>query len=249
MAFSCLNPDFSIRCLPEDVVFDVEKARLVEGSEVFSDMFNCCELEKEEKLTRSMDVYEFAGDFSLVLRLLHDTPSNSIPLPKSKGQHVSDSIAAIPLPILPRLFALADKYAFTSSVLQGMYSHLDMHTTASPLKVYGIAIRLSLQDIADAASAFLIAPPLHTYASHEIKDIPTADAYHDLLLLQHHRSVKIKELLENAQLFPHGYGACPTHATSIKARWEKERSILLPRTDAGGLIIPLTYLSGILLRK
>ncbi|KAI5124462.1 hypothetical protein M0805_008345 [Coniferiporia weirii] len=226
MSFSYPDPDFSIRCLPEGIEFGVKKAKLAEGSEVFFDMFSCCEQEKEP--AHDMEVYESASTFSILLRLLHDPPSVC---PKEGGR--TELNAVIPLPILPRLFYLADKYAISASITHNLHTHLAKHASTSPLVVYGLATQLSLPDIADEASAFLVSLPLHAYKPEEIKVIPAAEAYHRLLQLQRHRTLKIRELLANTDLFPHMYGACPVHVNSAKAIWEKERGMLVLRTDAG----------------
>ncbi|KAH8120551.1 hypothetical protein DFH11DRAFT_71694 [Phellopilus nigrolimitatus] len=232
--------DFFIHCLPEEVLFGVKKVQLAEGSGVFSNMFLCCEQGKGtmNTPTRTLEIYESANMLSLLLHLLHEPPS-----PYSKDEISSESrdfgkyaivapTSAIPLPLLPALFQVADKYALALPTIHALQTHLAAYVSTAPLVVYGLATQLSLPFIADAASAFLITPPLHTYSLEQISAIPTAEAYHTLLLLLHHRTCRIKELLLHEDLFPHGYGVCLSHRDSAKLLWEEKRRALLPHVDA-----------------
>jgi len=239
MAFSCPEPDFVIRCLPEDISFGVKRDKLAEGSHVFADMFSCCDRDCPEPESKSADVYESASTFAILLRLLHDPPADyPVTNRKERGfpkYAIINPESAIPFPILPVLYDLVDKYAVSPQVLQALNSNLQAYSSTFPLKVYGLATRMSLDSIADEASAFLIQPPLHTYTSEEVKIIPTAEAYHKLLTLQHYREEKIRDILAHEQLFPHGYGVCNTHKETALNSWGRKKKSLLTsgRIDAG----------------
>ena len=140
---------------------------------------------------------------------------------------------AIPYPLIPRLFSLAEKYAFTPTITEVLHTHLAAQTSVAPLLVYGLATRYSLSDIADRASAFLALMHLETFSKEDIKVIPSAEAYHELLLLQDHRKRKIKELLINEELFPHGYGVCTAHKAYIESAWNQRRDAVLRNIHSG----------------
>ena len=214
-----------------------------------ADMFACCDHDSKsdpKAVPNNLEVYETASTFSLLLRLLHDPPSNYSSLSYKEGgwdkYAVMNPDSAIPFPVLPLLYQLADKYVVSPPIIQALNSNLQAYASTFPLKVYGLASQLSLDWIADEASAFLVQPPLHKYTNEEIKIISSAEAYHKLLKLQHYRAAKIKEILLHEELFPHGYGVCTSHKGSAEALWDQKRRTLLSRIDAGNLTICNPYL-------
>ena len=209
-------------------------------------MFSCCDNSVNPagddkrpvngSTTKSMDIYETSMTFGIFLKLLHDPPAEypkRNKSPESSKYSVVTPACAIPYPVLPLLYDLADKYAVSLPILQTLDSHLAAQVSTSPLSVYGLATRRGLVDIADEASAFLVQPPLHTYTPEELRIIPTAEAYQKLLLLQHHRTMKLKKLLMDEQLFPHGYGECTAHRQVATDLWTEKKRSLLGLVDAG----------------
>jgi len=241
MGFECDNPDFRIRCQPEDIVFGVNRERLSEGSQVFKDMFVCCDDAEANSQgdSRTMDVFENSSAFAVFLKLLHEPPTPFAEEDISELIKFETKVImkppknAIPLPILTTILQLADKYMVKSGIVQSLHTHLWAHRTVFPLNVYGIATKYSLDWIADDASMYLIHPPLHTYTLDEVSIIPTAAAYHKLLALQHHRTTKLRELLRDEELFPYHYGECSKHAGSANALWSDRKDALLGKVDSG----------------
>lgn len=202
-----------------------------------ANMFSCCDRDGRTDKSRESEVYESSSAFAILLRLLHNLPPD-YPTRKELQQPryaIITPTSAIPFPVLPLLFQLADKYVVSPAIVHALQSHLYAYASTFPLKVYGLASQLGLDWMADEASAFLVQPPLHTYTQDEVKLIPTAEAYHKLLILQHHRVEKIKDLLAHEELFPHGYGVCSAHKGSALAFWDQKRKSLLGRVDAGVL--------------
>ncbi|EJD04323.1 uncharacterized protein FOMMEDRAFT_83934 [Fomitiporia mediterranea MF3/22] len=205
-------------------------------------MFSCCDSEEEgNEKAECMDIYESAKDIEILVRLLHDPPQTlpeTKPLKRSAMEpnihyKPAPTQTAIPHPLLPRLFALADKYLFNPPITKVLHSHLSAQTPTAPLLVYGLATGHSLREIADKASTFLASTPLSSFTSKEIKIIPTAEALHNLLLLQTHRQLKFKELLMKEELFPHGYGVCDAHKVHVESLWETTRQAILPDVHSG----------------
>lgn len=202
-------------------------------------MFSCCDQDCPEPETKIVDVYESASAIETLLRLLHYPPSVYPATDRKERGFPKYAIvnpeSAIPFPILPVLYDLVDKYAVSPQVVQALNSNLQAYASTFPLKVYGLASRMSLDSIADEASAFLVQPPLHTYTLEEVKIIPTAEAYHKLLKLQQYRVEKIRDILAHEQLFPHGYGVCNTHKEAALTSWDRKKKTLLSdnRIDAG----------------
>ncbi|KAL5495610.1 hypothetical protein ACEPAI_1073 [Sanghuangporus weigelae] len=230
------STDFTIRCLPEDVIVPVQKLKFVEGSEIFADMFACCDAGGEEKNPRSVDLCESVNDMALLVRLIQDPPqtlSEAAIREGSSEQSLEHPTAMIPYLLLPRLFALAEKYALKLPVMQILRTHLLVQACIAPLLVYGLATQYSLPEIADEASKFLAFTPLETYSLEDIKIIPSAEAYHKLLQLQSYRKRRIKELLMNEDLFPYGYGACSAHKDYAELMWDRRRRNILPNVHSG----------------
>ena len=76
----CVNPDFTIRLIPQDVSFRVLRSKLAAGSTVFSDMFGVCDPGNDgEKMTphesppQEMEIRERPEIFRLLLKVLHGT--------------------------------------------------------------------------------------------------------------------------------------------------------------------------------
>lgn len=198
-------------------------------------MFSCCTKEGGSDDSSTIELYETANDVALLIQLLSYPPSELSWKSMIKGTSQRTFVpmeAVIPHPLLPRLFVLAEKYAFTSPIMNALQTHLAAQAPAAPILVYGIATQYSLPDIADKASAFITAP-LDTYSTGQIKIIPNAEAYHKLLLLQNYRKLKMKELLEKEELFPHGYGACVSHKSHAEAVWNETRETLLKELNCG----------------
>ncbi|PSR71272.1 hypothetical protein PHLCEN_2v12786 [Hermanssonia centrifuga] len=147
--------------------------------------------------------------------------------------------ATIPFPLLPSLYRLADKYAFSQDIMQALHSHLGAYVSMYPLRVYGYASELGLDKVAAKASTHLLHPPLTSYSTEEMKAIPTAEAYHKLALLHEFRTRKIRETLMNEEVFPHGYGECSRHAQRTKDLWKTRKHVVYNQIQAGEtLIIP-----------
>lgn len=201
-------------------------------------MFSCCDGQQEGETSQSMDMYESGNNMALLVRLLQDP---LLPLPEASTQgRPSEQIlgplfAVIPHVLLPRLFALGEKYALKPPVMQILHTHLLAQASIAPLLVYGLACQYSLAEIADKASKFLVFTPLERYGFDDVKVIPTAEAYHKLLQLQSYRKQRIKGLLMNEELFPHGYGACSAHKDYAEAIWDKRRRSILPDVHSGEL--------------
>jgi hypothetical protein len=139
----------------------------------------------------------------------------------------------VPLPLLPSLYALADKYAVTEPITHALHTHLASYKSVSPLRVYALAAQLGLDDLMNATSVYLLHPPLSEYTVDEVSVIPSAGAYHKLLLLQSHREKKLKEILMNEEIFPHGYGECPEHRSATVSMWDQRRNEIVGRIESG----------------
>lgn len=201
-------------------------------------MFSCCDSSTGED-PGVMDVFESSSSFAVFLRLLHDPPHPYVEEDMSQRVKYETKVIivapehVIPLPILETIFALVDKYAVAPSIAQTLHTHLWAHRSTYPLRVYGLATRLSLDWIADDTSMFLLHPPMHTYTAEQVACIPTAEAYHKLLRLQHHREIRLREILLGEQLFPHGYGECSIHKDAVLAKWDATRNKVIGRIESG----------------
>lgn len=213
-------------------------------TEPTGDMFSCCDVDDDPD-ARTLDLYESASNFQLLSRLLHDPPLSYQSAEQALSSKYENRLTvvhpkdAIPFPLLPLLFTLADKYALAPDIMQVLHTHLLAYASSFPLQVYGLATRLGLERISAKASIFLLHPPLHTYSLAQIEVIPTAQAYHKLLLLQRHRVVKLRELLLTEELFPHGYGACPQHKDAATVLWDTKKKDLVGRIESGMLVARL----------
>ncbi|GBE78120.1 hypothetical protein BKA93DRAFT_299412 [Sparassis latifolia] len=239
----CEEYDFVIRSIPDDVKFKVSRTRLAAVSQVFDDMFACCDkgyvLNTAEDDDRILDLHESAASLSILLCLLNATlePCNVVgPPSESANLTPIQSIipdAAIPIPILFILLSLADKYMLCNSVVDILHLHLAAHTSTYPLRVYGYAVERGLDDIAAQASKHLLHPPLSSYTSKDIAVIPTAQAYHKLVLLHSCRIDRLREVLMGEMIFPHGYGECTKHSQYTTVIWEERKKTVAAEVLAG----------------
>ncbi|KAH7924011.1 hypothetical protein BV22DRAFT_544960 [Leucogyrophana mollusca] len=244
MMFHCDNADFRVRSIPDGVLFEVQRCCL-EKSEVFGDMFACCDQGfqvvsgTDDAEEQTLDLDEPAETLETLLRLLHSPPlppsliDPSDPPKRPKGpRYRTDDGTVIPFPLLPQLFLLADKYALSESLRHSLHAHLLANASIHPLKVYGYAVLHQLSDVAIEASANLLHPPLSSYSKQEIAVIPTVEGYHELVRLHGYRIRKLRHVLMHEDIFPHGYGACPTHKDSTMLKWENRRRFLAGKIEA-----------------
>ena len=252
----CEDPDFWVRSIRDDIQFGVERASL-ERSEVFriffsftlrlqligydvGDMFSCCE--KNDSTEESLDLDESADTLDVLLRLLHKPPP---PPPRRPSKKEKDMLTAqirvreyepnsvIPLPMLPMLFQLADKYILGESVVSSLHAHLLANASVYPLRVYGFAVEQGLDSIANAASKYLLHPPLWTYTAEDVRVVPCVEAYHRLVGLHAFRIKRLREILLAEDIFPHGYGTCSSHEQKTVSIWERARESLAWKVEAG----------------
>ena len=227
-------------------------------------MFECCDsgyvrddLDEEGGV---LLLQESASSLSLLFHMLHCTLE---PYEGAAGASDSDAdddsvhitqripASAIPFPLLPTLFALADKYVFTATIMNVCQSHLFAYASTYPLQVYGLAVGMGLDRIAAETSQYLLRPPLTTYATEQIKVIPTAEAYHRLVLLHEYRIQRLSALLMEEQIFPQRYGECSKHASRTESLWDTKRKQVVNQIHAGETSehIPIvTYAQELMLR-
>lgn len=190
-----------------------------------------------------MDLPETADTLSILFQLLHQPPAvfqRVKPTPAKASttdplKETPDMSTVIPLPVIPIALDVADKYILSPAVVAALHSHIGAHVTTEPLKVYGMAVSLGLDDLASEASEFLLHPPLSTWRTDEIKVIPTVEALHQLVRLHAVREIKLREALQGEAVFPHGYEICPSHGPATISAWEEHKRMLAPRIRAGGL--------------
>ena len=194
--------------------------------------------------SRTLELHESASVLDALCRLLHAAPPPFVPSPSEDYDftRIQETIpdTAIPLPVLPALFVLADKYSLSQDIARSLRSHLAAHASAFPLEVYGCAVKFGLDEIAGEASTHLLHPPLTSYTPDEIKVIPTAEAYHRLALLHEIRIRKLREVLENEEVFPHGYGECRRHAQRMESVWRQRKNVVMNKIQAGEFVQPRT---------
>ena len=235
----------SIRCLPEEIVYRIQINRLRDGSKVFgkdvfisdesnlkidtrlANMLSCCETSDVGKTEEVIDILESSSDLSLLIELLNDPPKS---INRRSAEPQPDSI---PFPLMPRIFRLADKYNLSSEIMSALATHLEAHADAHPLRVYGLACQYALPSVADLASKHLLSPPLESYSTDEVAVIPTAEDYHKLLRLQMLRKQRLRQLLEEEDIFPYRYGECWTHVDYTRGRWNEARVSIALGLDAG----------------
>ncbi|TCD70072.1 hypothetical protein EIP91_005054 [Steccherinum ochraceum] len=235
------DADFVVRSIQDGQAFHVKRERLEQGSNVFraylkipyrGDMFACCEsgyvLDTLDEDGHTLDMDESAEKLGMLFQLLHHLPE---PYEETRAGFTKLQIElpteiAIPFPLLPTLYALADKYALSDTILQVLHTHLGAYASTYPLRVYGYATTLGVDDVAACASSFLLAPPLSSYTAADVKVVPSAPAYHRLVQLHDYRIKKLGELVMGEEIFPHGYGKCPRHGAKTQEVWEARKKVV-----------------------
>ncbi|KAF5382954.1 hypothetical protein D9757_006289 [Collybiopsis confluens] len=237
MTFHCSNPDFHIRSIPENDTFAVRRQALC-TSEIFRDMFACCGDDASED---TLDLHESTGSLVALLNLLHDPPHRPIQFKRDESNLIpkvwNDPKTVIPLPLLPALFKLADKYALPSdTVMDVLAEHLLAHAPDAPLRVYTFALSHGLpRSVVSDASQYL--QPMANYRLSEVTAIPVEE-YHRVIQLQDFRVRKLREYLLSEEIFPHGYGACSSHTRETEKLWHSKRMSLAAKVET------LTDISG-----
>ncbi|KAJ7275394.1 hypothetical protein B0H12DRAFT_256822 [Mycena haematopus] len=247
------DADFLVRSLLDGSTFAVNRTKLEKGSHVFRDMFSCCDVGASNENQQVLDLHEPESSLSALLRLLHDPPSPPVQYLREMAEKFEtrlpvryDLSTAIPLPVLRLLLYLADKYALSDlGVLESLRAHLLAHAPTDGLTVYGLSLTLGdMGYVAAESSQYIL--PLAWYTPEEAKIVPTVTAYHDVLRLQAFRVKALQGILLREDLFPHGYGMCPTHNTSAEAVWDRTRLILARKietnTDVAGEMESLVYI-------
>ncbi|KAF9036483.1 hypothetical protein BDZ89DRAFT_946467 [Hymenopellis radicata] len=244
-SFDCLHPDFIVSSIPDKTVFQVSRKALVEHSDVFRDMFACCD-STGNKQDDMLELDEPANVIDGLLRLLHDPPSlpetstpqvdddsdeeDSVAFPEiSKLPESFSTATVIPFPLLPLLYSLVDKYGLSSTIEHALDIHLLLHVPTEPLRVYGFATVLNKPGIASTASEHVL--PLASYSREDVQVIPTITAYHNLVLLQDWRVKAFRNLLLKEELFPHDYGTCSHHRVDAKLHWEARKFLVMGRVQ------------------
>ncbi|KIM28982.1 hypothetical protein M408DRAFT_329026 [Serendipita vermifera MAFF 305830] len=242
-----------------DTTFHVQRMALVKGSDIFADMFDICSapeaswedigspsvINRVTDETR-MDMPESSDVLQMLFRVLHEAP---VPLPSatemSKWEKLPDyykedriragsgppisTESAVPLPLLRRLFGLADKYALKEELLSTLYSHLVAHAFDQPLQVYALATALEADDVAAFASTQLHSPPLESYSPEQLEILPSVKSLQVLYILHAQRTQALRKIVAEELLFPHGYGKCTSrgHADRAEEAWRKRKRYLL----------------------
>jgi hypothetical protein len=160
-------------------------------------MFADCDAQEQ-----AVDLPETAPALAVLFRLLHDPPlpyvhlhvEPGLPAPVAPPGHITDPEEAIPFPVLSLALEVADKYMLRPELVETLHTHLAAHVATEPLKVYGLALSLGLQRIANSASEFLLHPPLASYTLAEIGAIPTVRDLHQLVRLHGAREAKLREV-------------------------------------------------------
>ncbi|KAK7694389.1 hypothetical protein QCA50_001575 [Cerrena zonata] len=215
------------------------------------DMFACCEsgyvLDSLDEEAHTLDIIETSANLEILFQFLHNPPppyEEKVEKPKSPTSYTriytSFPEDAIPFPIIPTLLTLADKYSLSEALTTSLHSHLAAYTSVFPLRVYGYAVQLGLDDVAAKTSMYLLAPPLSSYSVEDLKVIPTADAYHKLVLLHDLRIKRLREILRGESIFPHGYGDCPRHSQKTVFLWERKKEDVVNLIEAGEKLFPVS---------
>lgn len=241
------QPDFRVKSIPDQVEFVVQRCAL-ENSEVFRDMFALCDRKRstdDDGDKSCVELDEPAEILRTLLKLLSHPPAPPLlsPLAYEFGSlHESwirlpfsqryDHDSVIPLPVLPGMIRLADKYCLSEPLVRSLRTHLLANAFLHPLKVYGFATAHGFDDIAVEASAYLLHPPLASYSRKDISVIPTVAAYHDLVQLHANRVNSLRTILLSEDVFPFGYGACDAHRDETVRAWNERRAHLAPKIEA-----------------
>lgn len=205
--------------------------------------------------TESMEMIEGVDVLQMLFRVLHDAP---VPLPSAKEmskwekqpayykeykaseagadqgkkalQPPIASSNAVPLPLLRKLFTLADKYDFSPGLISTLQTHLVAHSFEEPLEVYGLSYTLGFDDVATFASTQLHSPPLDTYHPDTLARIlPNIQSLQKLYILHAERKRLLRDILSEEPLYPSGYGKCTTrkHADALEEAWRKQKRFVL----------------------
>lgn len=206
-------------------------------------MFACCDQgfelvdDKDGPVFQEavLDLNETGHALAMLFRLIQHPPAPP-PIDNSGGTSRRlklDAESVIPFPILPSMLRLADKYGVSETITSSLHLHLQSNAAINPLPVYAYATAHDLPKIAAQASAHLLHPPLSSYTKEDIQIIPTVTAYHELLRLHDYRKSRLREILLNEDLFPHGYGTCPLHRRWATQLWEQKRMYMATQIEAG----------------
>ncbi|TFK57465.1 hypothetical protein OE88DRAFT_1651200 [Heliocybe sulcata] len=235
----CADPDFFVQSIPDGVQYGIRKACLRDGSEIFRDMFLCCDTDSEVEENQVLKLQENACTLEALLRLLHNPPAPVLTPATDEDEDDADTTAptkvanVVPLPVLKIFLNLADKYLFSEDIVDSMHSHLAAQASLLPLEIYAYATGHGFPKLAAEASAYLLHPSLSAYTPQEISIIPTVEAYHRLVLLHYERIKQLKDLLRGEEIFPHGYGQCHLHGKDTRFAWGKYKDNLVPKLEAG----------------
>lgn len=190
-----------------------------------------------------LDLDETSDVMNILLWLLHAPPPPPERVQSEKGSGSESSIdqlcfepgSVIPFPLLPRMLQLADKYVLSDTLSHSLLAHLSAHVYSYPLKVYAFAVERSLHSLAVHASKHLLHPPLSCYSLRDIKDIPTPEAWHKLVLLHDVRIRGLREILLGEEIFPHGYGICTSHKDRTVSLWAQKKMDIVLKIEAGNV--------------
>lgn len=232
---------FHVRSLPDGTEFQVSR-HAIETCEVFRDMFACCDQgfesvgDNNESGSQEavLDLDETEHTLATLFRLIQHPPAPP-PMDNSEGtrpRFKSNTGAVIPFPVLPLMLHLADKYGLPETIVYSLQLHVQANASTNPLPVYAYATARNLPKIAAEASAHLLHPPLSSYTKEDIQVIPTVAAYHELLRLHEYRKSRLRDILLNEDIFPHGYGTCPVHKQWATQLWEQKRLFLATQIEA-----------------
>lgn len=211
-------------------------------------MFDCCDpgisTSMRSDSDQALDLDETSDVMNILLWLLHIPPPPPERTKESKvlkGSPLStDQLnfepgSVIPFPLLPRMLQLADKYILSDNLSRSLLVHLSAHVSSYPLKVYAIAVQRGLNALAVDASKYLLHPPLSCYSLRDIKDIPTPEAWHMLVLLHDVRIRGLREILLGEEIFPHGYGTCASHKERAVSLWTQKKMDIVLKIEAGDI--------------
>lgn len=250
-----LDAKFHVRSLRDGTEFQVTR-HAIKTCEVFSmsksishgilefnliylkgNMFACCDHDNDKSGPQEavLDLDETEHVLATLFRLIQQPPDPP-PTVNSDGTRPRfnfDTDSIIPFPVLPSMLQLADKYGLPESITCSLHLHVQANASTNPLPVYAYATTHGLPKIAAEASAHLLHPPLSSYTKEDIQIIPTVTAYHELLRLHEYRKYRLRDILLNEDIFPHGYGACPVHKQWAIQLWEQKRVHLATQIEAG----------------
>jgi len=243
-AFHCVEPDFFVRSMRDNppIQFGVLR-RALSQSEIFRDMFDCCDsgfiMSMADNMDRVLDLDEPAEVLNILLSLLHTPPPPPECKQNAQAANAStitsvafDPASVIPFPLLSRMLQLADKYAFSENLQGSLLAHMSSYVSTHPLQVYAFASEHDLQHIAVEASKHLLHPRLATYSPKDIKIIARPEAWQKLVLLHDVRIRGLREILLGEEIFPHGYGMCSSHKDSTIARWKQRKIDIILKVEA-----------------